>query len=157
MKPDQWRQQQGQGRFGQGCNKAKVVLARAAESARGIWAELDSWQHWKSESNFLSDSVFGCLIGSFFYITLLSWEFLLKLYNFFWNFCCNTDFLLCTTISINFYSQISFPFVLRSRKFWKGRSWGRIFFLRLRNPGFGAKQKLFLDQTMAQIDTNVWN
>jgi len=44
-----------------------------------------------------------------FYITLLSWEFLLKWYNFFLNFCWNRGFLLCTTISIDFNSQISFP------------------------------------------------
>ena len=42
-----------------------------------------------------------------FYITLLNWEFLLKRYNFFWKFCWNRDFLLCTTISIDFNSQIS--------------------------------------------------
>jgi len=44
-----------------------------------------------------------------FYITLLKWEFLLKWYNLCWNFCWNRDFLLCTTISIDFNSQISFP------------------------------------------------
>jgi len=41
-----------------------------------------------------------------FYITLLNWEFLLKWYNFFWNFCWNSYFLLCTTIPIDFNSQI---------------------------------------------------
>jgi len=44
-----------------------------------------------------------------FYITLQNWEFLLKWYNFFWNFCWNKDFLLCTTISIDFNNPISFP------------------------------------------------
>ena len=44
-----------------------------------------------------------------FLITLLNWEFLLKWYNFFWNFCWIRDFLLCTTISIDFNSQISSP------------------------------------------------
>jgi len=34
-----------------------------------------------------------------FYITFLSWEFLLNRYNFLWNFCWNREFLLCTTIS----------------------------------------------------------
>jgi len=34
-----------------------------------------------------------------FYITLLSWEFLLNRYNFLWNFCWNREFLLPTTIS----------------------------------------------------------
>jgi len=36
-----------------------------------------------------------------FYITLLSWEFLLKWYNFFWYYYWNREFLLCTTISID--------------------------------------------------------
>jgi len=36
-----------------------------------------------------------------FYITLQSREFLLKWYNFSWNFCWNREFLLCTTISID--------------------------------------------------------
>jgi len=44
-----------------------------------------------------------------FWITLLNWEFLLKLYSLFRNFCWNRDFLQCTTISIDFNSQISFP------------------------------------------------
>jgi len=34
-----------------------------------------------------------------FYITLLSWKFLLNRYNCLWNFCWNREFLLCTTIS----------------------------------------------------------
>ena len=38
----------------------------------------------------------NCII---FYITLLSWEVLLKWCTFFWNFCWNREFLLCTTIS----------------------------------------------------------
>ena len=42
-----------------------------------------------------------------FYITLLSWEFLLKWCNFFWNFCRIRNFLLCTTISTDFNSQTS--------------------------------------------------
>jgi len=44
-----------------------------------------------------------------FYIILLNWKFLLKWNNLFWNFCWNRDFLLCTTISIQFTSQISLP------------------------------------------------
>ena len=36
-------------------------------------------------------------IWTFVCLTLLRWEFLLKWYNFFWNFSWNTDFLLCTT------------------------------------------------------------
>jgi len=35
-----------------------------------------------------------------FYITLLSWDFLLKWCNFLWNFYWNREFLLCTTMSI---------------------------------------------------------
>jgi len=70
---------------------------------------------------------------------LLNWEFLLKWYNFFWNFCWNRDFLQCTTISSDFSQSNFIPFVFRSRsrKFWKGRSWSRslIFYLRLRNLG----------------------
>jgi len=54
-----------------------------------------------------------------FYITLLNWEFLLKWCNFFWNFCWIRGFLLCTTIPIDFNSQIFILFMLRSRKFWK--------------------------------------
>jgi len=60
------------------------------------------------------------------------------------HFLHHTDFLLCTTISIDI------PFMLRSRSriFWKGRSrsreseilesrsWSRIFYLRLHNPGW---------------------
>ena len=49
-----------------------------------------------------------------FYITLLNWEFLLNWYNFFWNFCWIRDFLLCTTISIDFNSKISFLYVKES-------------------------------------------
>jgi len=76
-----------------------------------------------------------------FYSTLLSWEFLLNRYNFLWNFCWNREFLLCTTISTECYLlQNSWPpnfihFMLRSRKFWKGRSWSQTFYLRLRYPG----------------------
>jgi len=44
-----------------------------------------------------------------FYVTHLIWELLLKWYNFFFNFCWNRDFLLCTKISIDFNSQTSFP------------------------------------------------
>ena len=49
-----------------------------------------------------------------FYITVLNWEFLLNWYNFFWSFCWNIDFLLRTTISVDFNSQISFPFFKES-------------------------------------------
>jgi len=62
---------------------------------------------WNRSRIFLSDS--GCPIGSFFTSTLQNWEFLLKWCIFFWKICWNRDFLLCTTISIDFNSQISFP------------------------------------------------
>ena len=73
-------------------------------------------------------------LDHFFYITLLKWVFLWKWYNFFWNFYWNRDFLLCTTISIDFNSQVSFLYGVGSRKFWKGRSCS-VFFPRLRKPG----------------------
>jgi len=38
-------------------------------------------------------------LDHFIYITLLSWEALLKWYNFFWNFCWNREFFLRTKIS----------------------------------------------------------
>jgi len=82
---------------------------------------------------------FFCSTWLIFYITLLSWEFLLKWYNFLWNFCWNREFLLCTTISIEsvatkFLQPNYIHFMLRSRspKFWKGLS--RTFCLRLHNP-----------------------
>jgi len=74
-----------------------------------------------------------------FYITLLSWEFLLKWHNFFWNFCWNR--FLAVHHGFHWFSQQNFtPFMLRyrSRKFWKGRS-RRIFYLWLRNPGFWSQ------------------
>ena len=43
-----------------------------------------------------------------FLIAPSDWEFLLKLYNFFWNFCWSRDFLLYTTIYIDFNSQTPF-------------------------------------------------
>jgi len=83
------------------------IATRVAESQRagGFWVESDSQQHWESDL-FVRLRMSSCII---FYITLLNWEFVLKWYNFFWNFCWNRDFLLCTTISIDFNSQITFP------------------------------------------------
>jgi len=57
--------------FSQGCGVGVV----------GFRVESHSLQHWESESDFFIR--LGCPIGSFFYITLLNWEFLLKWYNFF--------------------------------------------------------------------------
>jgi len=70
--------------------------------------ESDSWQHW--ESDFFTRLRLRMSSWIIFYITLLNWEFLLKCYNFFWNFCWNKDFLLCTTISIDFNSQFHPPY-----------------------------------------------
>jgi len=84
-----------------------------------------------------------------FSITHLNWEFLLKWYNFFWNFCWNRDFLLCTTISIDFNCQLSFPFMSRSRKFRKGRIW--IFYLRLRNSQCNRNCYLFTTVKAAHL------
>ena len=94
---------------------------------------------------FLSDSYSGCPIGSFFYITLLNWEILLKWYNFFRNFNWNRHFLLCTTIYIDFNRQIPFPLswgvgIETFGKVGVGRRETEIlasrrFYLRLRNPG----------------------
>ena len=96
--------------------------------------ETDSEQHWESEWDFFVPlRMSNCII---FYITLLNWEFLLKWYNFFWNFCWNRGLLLCTTISIDFNSQISFPYVKESEsEILESGSRSRIFYLRLRNPG----------------------
>jgi len=81
---------------------------------------------------FLSDFDSRCPIWIIFYVILLSGEFLLKWYNFFWNVCWNIDFLLCTTSSIDFNSQTSFPLIML-----RSRSYSRIFYLRLRNPASG--------------------
>jgi len=65
-----------------------------------------------------------------FYIALLNCVFLLEWYNFFWKFYWNRDFLLCTRISIDFNSQISFPLCwgvgVGNRKFWKGRKFWKV-------------------------------
>jgi len=37
----------------------------------------------------------------------------------------------------------------RSRKYWKGRSWSRIFYLWLRNPGFSANDESGVFHTCA--------
>ena len=82
----------------------------------GFWMESvsDSWQLWEPDF-FVRLRKSNWII---FCITLLSWEFLWKWNDFFWSFCWNRGFLLCTTISIDFYSQPNFiPFVLRRRKF----------------------------------------
>ena len=77
--------------------------------AHAVWAGLRSRMEsevfgWSRSRFFVRHRVrmFNWII---FYIRLLNREFLLKWYNFFWNW----EFLLCTTISIDFNSQISFP------------------------------------------------
>ena len=102
--------------------------SRSRKESKVFWVESDSWQPWESEWDFfvrlrMSDWII-------FYITLLNWEFLLKWYTLFWNFCWNRDYPLCTTAFIDFNFIAS---MLRSRKFRKGRSC--TFYLRLRNPG----------------------
>jgi len=49
-----------------------------------------------------------------FYSTLLIWEFLQKLYNFFWNFCWTRDFLLYTTIPLILTTKFHFLYVKKS-------------------------------------------
>jgi len=44
-----------------------------------------------------------------FYITLLKWKFLLKWYNFLWNFHWNREFLLCTTQHLGVWCKKNFP------------------------------------------------
>ena len=73
-----------------------------------------------------------CII---FYITLLRWEFLIKCYNFFWNFCWNRFLAVHHDVHWFYKPNGSFGKVeTRSRKFLKGRSWSRIVYSRLRNP-----------------------
>jgi len=40
----------------------------------------------------------------------------------------------CATLFPLILAANFIPLMLRSRRFWKGRSWSRIFYLRLRNP-----------------------
>jgi len=49
-----------------------------------------------------------------FTIKFLNWEFLLKWYNLFLNFCWNRGFLLCTTTSIDFNSRFHSLYVKES-------------------------------------------
>ena len=93
-----------------------------------------------------------------FYITFLSWEFLLKWHNFLWTFCWNrifavyhdfqsvlvsrcykildsqTSFTSCwlSGVGVGNFGKVG----VGSQKFWKGRSWSRTFYLRLRNPDY---------------------
>ena len=93
-----------------------------------------------------------------FYMTLLNWQFLLQWYNFFGNFCWNSDFLLCTTISIGFNNQTSFLLCwgVKSRKFWKGRS--RIFYHRVRNHGLMLIVPLYtlMNKLLQSTKTRYW-
>ena len=80
-----------------------------------------------------------------FYITLLNWEFLLKWYNFFWNFCLKQRFLavhhdfhwqliatklLTAKLHTLYFKERGRKF-LKCRRFWKDWSRSRIFYLRL--------------------------
>jgi len=83
---------------------------------------------------FLSDS--GSEIGLFFYITLLSWVFLLQWYDFFWNFletddsCCLPQFPLSASCYTIVDSQTFIYFILKCQRFWKGgrrsRKFGKV-------------------------------
>jgi len=110
-----------------------------SQGVGGVWVE--------SESDFFVRLRLRKSIWLIFFITLLSWEFLLK-----WQISCETcwnrEFLLCTTISIDCYLlqnswQPNFiHFMLRN---WSRESESEIlerselsrsrtFYLRLRNP-----------------------
>jgi len=71
------------------CVKTRVAEPDS-KGVGGFWLE--------SESDFFVRLRLRKSNWVIFYITLLNWEFLLKWYNFFWN----REFLLCTTISIDF-------------------------------------------------------
>jgi len=82
------------------------------------------------------------------YITLLSWEFLLKWCNFFWSFveteisCCAPWFPFILTAkfhSLYVEESESGIFERWSRKFWKDRNRRWIFYLRLRNPAWSKQ------------------
>ena len=109
------------------CCGAGVV--RSGRFLRG--SRVGFLKHWEPESDFFCPTPHAQL--DHFYITLLNWEFQLKWYNFFWNFCWIKDFLLCTRISLiltaKFHSLYvkeseilerseSEIFETRSRKFW---------------------------------------
>jgi len=64
------------------CNQGCGVV-----KSRRFLVESDSWQHHESESDFFVRLWMSNWIIC--YITLLNWHFLLKWYNFFWNFCWN--------------------------------------------------------------------
>ena len=110
----------------------------------------------------------------FFYFTLLSWEFLLKWYNFFWNFYWNREFLLCTTVSIDWWSlqncwQPSFHsrYVVESEIFGKGGAGVEHSTSRPRKPGnndFIANNNIQLtlgenhpQGTAHEVDDVYWN
>ena len=100
----------------------------------------------------LSDSNSGSPIGSFFYITLLSWKFLLNWYNFFKPFleteysCCVPRFPLSATavatklLTVKLYSLYVKELVV-------GVGFGVVnletFYLRIRNPGYKEEQEAY--------------
>jgi len=99
--------------------KSKPRPESTPELSDHLWSvsEVFGWSRipnntWSRSRIFLSDS--GSSSGSFFYITLLSCEFLLKWYNFFWNFpetensCCVQQFPLSASCYKIVDSQISF-------------------------------------------------
>jgi len=81
------------------------------EQRPDIWPELRS-RRFLSES----DVFFRLRMPTWviFYIKLVNWEFLLKWYNFIWNFCWITYLLLCTTISIDWPDKFQSLYVKES-------------------------------------------
>jgi len=67
-------------------------------------SEVFGWSRSRIPNNTGSPSRIFCLTLDLQLYHFLYWEFLLKWYSFFWNFCWNREFLLCTTISIDFSS-----------------------------------------------------
>jgi len=57
-----------------------------SHGVKGLWVESDSEEHWESEPDNKIQLQLQNVNGIIFYITLLSWEFLLKWYNFFGKF-----------------------------------------------------------------------
>jgi len=77
-----------------------------------------------------------------FCITLKSWEFLLKRYNFLWKFCLKQSILALyhhfywVLDATNLLTAKLHPLILRSQKFWKGQSWSQTFYLPLPNAAY---------------------
>ena len=91
-----WAREKGTGRVRRG----KTVAHASHLSSRVAVSEWEVFRWSRIPNNtgsqsriFLSYSDSGCRIESFFTSHSLSWKFLLKWYNFFWNFCWIRHFL----------------------------------------------------------------